>query len=78
MSEMPSKLTLQEFAKAMSQLDLSSVPEEKRQSAVVDHFWKIMCEAVATPENRAEILRERLRRRYAARTRTKSGLILPS
>jgi len=37
-----SNISLEDFAKAMSQLDLDSVAPEKRQAAVLDHLMRIM------------------------------------
>ena len=60
----PSNLTLDEFAKAMKQLDLSSVPPSKRKQAVFDHFMSIMADSVTDPSTKYEILAsQRLRRR---------------
>ena len=38
----PANLSLVNLGKAMSQLDLSSIPPEKRQAAVFNHFAYIM------------------------------------
>lgn len=77
--EVKSNMTLQQFAEAMKALDLSSVPEEKRREAVVDHFWKVMIEGLKNSDRAAEILRERARRRWAAMndTRRRGRIILP-
>lgn len=42
----PSSMTQKQLGEAMSQLDLSSVPEEKRTAAVMDHFFKVMADNV--------------------------------
>lgn len=39
---LPSNMTLQDFAKAMSQLDLDSIPQHKRHAAVLEHLMRIM------------------------------------
>ncbi len=38
----PADISLQNLGKAMSQLDLSSIPAHKRQAAVFNHFAYIM------------------------------------
>jgi len=37
-----SSITPEQFGKAMSELDLSDVPEHRKQEAVMDHVAKIM------------------------------------
>lgn len=44
--ELKSKISLQNFGKAMSQLDLSSVPKEKKLSAIMDHMMRIQADTV--------------------------------
>lgn len=38
----PSKMTVEQFGKAMSQLDLSNVPADRKEQAVMDHMMRIM------------------------------------
>jgi len=42
----PTKISTVGLGAAMSQLDLSSVPEHRRQEAVMDHFFRVMSENV--------------------------------
>lgn len=53
-------LTLQDFGKAMAQLDLSSVPKEKRAHAVMDHLMKIEAATIHNREAAMEITAARL------------------
>jgi len=39
---LPSNISLQDFAKAMRQLDLGPIPKEKRYAAVIEHLMRIM------------------------------------
>lgn len=39
---LPTTLSLPEFGRAMAALDLSSVPPENRQRAVLDHLARVM------------------------------------
>lgn len=41
-----SSMTLQEFGKAMSALDLQSIPAEHRKAAIMDHLAKIMIQKI--------------------------------
>ena len=52
---LPSNLTTDELGKAMSQLDLSSVPPNKRQAAVMDHLMRVMADAVHDKQKAQEI-----------------------
>lgn len=54
-NRLPSTISLQDFGKAMAQLDLSSVPSEKRQAAIMDHFATIMKHTVTDPNAVQEI-----------------------
>ena len=45
--ELKSRISLSEFAAAMSQLDLSNVPREKRMAAVMDHLMRIEGDTIA-------------------------------
>ena len=47
---LPSGLTAVEFGKAMSQLDLTNIPEEKRVAAVMDHYFIIFADNVDDKE----------------------------
>ena len=42
----PTKISTVGLGAAMSQLDLSSVPEHRHQEAVMDHFFRVMSENV--------------------------------
>lgn len=55
----PANLTLDELGQAMSTLDLSSVPPEKRASAVLDHLARIMGETIKDPVVASEIRQSR-------------------
>lgn len=55
--------TLHQFAHAMAQQDLSSVPQHKRRRAIFDHFITVMAQSVPDPTTRRELLlSQRLRR----------------
>ena len=59
-----SELNLSEFGHAMSQVDLSAVPPEKRKAAIFDHFMTVMAGSIRDPETKFEILMsQRLRRK---------------
>ena len=45
----PSKISVEEFGKAMKQLDLSSVPPEKKADAIKDHLMGIVSENILSP-----------------------------
>jgi len=45
----PAKISLEDLGKAMSQLDLSSVPPEKTAAAIHDHLTGIMAETILSP-----------------------------
>ncbi len=57
-----SKITLADFGKAMSQIDLSAVPEDRRRAAVFDHMMRIMSDTITDGVKAAEIKRARLNR----------------
>jgi len=58
-----SEATIHQFAHAMSQQDLSSVPPHKRASAIFDHFITVMAQSTPDPTTKAELLlSQRLRR----------------
>lgn len=50
-----SNLTTLELGQAMSQLDLSSVPPHKRPKAVMDHFMRIMADAIHDKDKALEV-----------------------
>lgn len=58
----PSNVTLVDFGKAMSKLDLAGVPPHKRASAIIDHLGKIMSETATDPAARTDLLCARLLR----------------
>ena len=61
-----SKLTLSEFANAMKQQDLSSVPPEKRKDAIFDHLMSVMADGIHDPEVKFKILiSQQMRRKNA-------------
>ena len=59
---LPSNLTTDELGKAMSQLDLSSVPTNKRQAAVMDHLMRVMADAIHDKDKAQEIHLSRILR----------------
>jgi uncharacterized membrane-anchored protein YjiN (DUF445 family) len=52
-----------ELGKAMAQLDLTSVPEHRRQEAILDHFFKVMTASVTDPQLRTELAGSRILRK---------------
>lgn len=61
----PSNITLNELGKAMSQVDLTSVPPEKVRHAVFDQFMRVMegslqCGETAYQIKQSRKLREKL------------------
>ena len=59
---LPADLTLHELGKAMSQVDLSAVPEHQREKAIFDHFTRIMGDTLVDKNKAAEVkLSRRLR-----------------
>lgn len=73
--ELPSTISLVDFAKAMQELDLSTVPPEKHAQARYEHFVRIMFHSMSgadrqkAVEHNMAIARQQLR--------SKSKLILP-
>ena len=59
---LPSNLTTDELGKAMAQLDLSSVPLNKRQAAVMDHLMRVMADAIHDKDKAQEIHLSRILR----------------
>ena len=45
----PSKISVREFGKAMKQLDLSTIPPEKKAYAIRDHLMGIMSDNISSP-----------------------------
>lgn len=45
----PARISLHDFGKAMSELDLSTIPPEKTAAAVRDHLTGIMSETILSP-----------------------------
>lgn len=41
-----SNKTLRSFAEAMNQMSLDGVPEERKQEAIMDHFFKVMANSI--------------------------------
>lgn len=58
----PSNITLVDFGRAMSRLDLAGVPPHKRASAIIDHLGRIMSETATNPSDRTDLLCARLLR----------------
>lgn len=56
-------MTLQEFGKAMSALDLTSIPTEKRRAALLDHLARIMMSKIHDRSTAAELMTAYLMRR---------------
>ena len=50
-----SNMTTSELGKAMSQVDLSAVPPHKRKSAIMDHFMRVMADAIHDKDKAQEI-----------------------
>jgi hypothetical protein len=79
--EVKSTLNLHQFANAMKELDLSSVPEHRRKQAVAEHFFAVMVSTLADSNEKMAALRERAAlaeraRRRSDHGRTKDGLRL--
>lgn len=47
--------SLPEFGRAMAQLDIKSVPPEKRNQAVMDHLMRVMAGTITDREKAHEI-----------------------
>ena len=60
---LPSNLTTEQLGQAMSQLDLSGVPPEKRPAAIRDHLMRIMADSIHDKQTAFEIHASRLLRR---------------
>ena len=58
-----SKITLEQFASAMKQINLESVPPEKRKAAVLDHIFTIMADTVVDSGLKYEIKSSQLLRK---------------
>lgn len=58
----PAALSLQEFGKAMAQLDLSGIPKDKRPAAIADHLGRIMAETVTDPVAKRRLIDARVRK----------------
>ena len=58
-----SSLTLPELGQAMKQLDLSTVPPEKRADAIRDHLMRIVADSIHDKEVAFEIHAARVLRR---------------
>lgn len=56
----PSTLTTEEFGRAMSRLDLSSIPPENRPAAIREHLARIMIGSIIDPETRHQLARASL------------------
>lgn len=50
-----SKMTADQLGKAMSELDLSSIPDANKPKAIREHLTKIMAETILDPNKRAEL-----------------------
>lgn len=48
-------MSLPDFGKAMSQLDLSAIPPEKRRAAIMDHLMRIMVGTIHDRSQAADI-----------------------
>tara|TARA_R100000951_G_scaffold34729_2_gene29500 strand:- start:109 stop:330 length:222 start_codon:yes stop_codon:yes gene_type:complete len=59
----PSRISLHEFGKAMSELDLTSVPNHKKAAAVQDHLASIMSKTIMSPTAAFDIEMSRQMRR---------------
>ena len=58
-----SKITLEQFASAMKQINLDNVPPEKRKAAVLDHIFTIMADTVVDSGLKYEIKSSQLLRK---------------
>jgi predicted DCC family thiol-disulfide oxidoreductase YuxK len=56
----PAHITPEQFAKAISQLDLASIPPDKRRLALTEHIGRIMSETVADLDTRRHLQETRL------------------
>jgi hypothetical protein len=54
-NQVASKITLEDFGRAMGQIDLSGVPPERRGNAVMDHLARVMSEEAMDLELRREL-----------------------
>lgn len=63
---LPSRISLPDLGKAMSQIDISSIPPEKRRAAVMDHLMRITAASIYDSGKAAEISASRVLRRNAA------------
>ena len=72
--ELPSTISLVDFAKAMQEQDLSHVPPEKRAQARYEHFVRVMFHSMSGADRAKAIEHNMERARSASR---KSKLILP-
>lgn len=52
---LPSNMTTAELGKAMSQLSFDGVPANKRKAAVMDHFMRVMADAIFDKDKAQEI-----------------------
>jgi hypothetical protein len=57
---LPASLDLDGFGKAMAQLDLSTVPPEKKAAAIRDHLMRIMVDTLHDRDKAMEIANARL------------------
>jgi hypothetical protein len=60
---LPCSISTHQLGQAMSQLDLSSVPPEKRKAALMDHFMRIAAASIHDRDKAAEIAASRQLRR---------------
>lgn len=60
----PTKISLHQFASAMSQLDLTNVPEHSRQAAVMDHLTKVMIVSTTDPGVSSDLTSALLRKQH--------------
>ena len=58
-----SKITLEQFASAMKQINLENVSPEKRKAAVLDHIFTIMADTVVDSGLKYEIKSSQLLRK---------------
>ena len=50
-----SNMTTAELGQAMSQVNLSAVPPHKRKAAIMDHFMRVMADAIHDKDKAQEI-----------------------
>lgn len=55
-------ITKEQLGQAMAQIDIKSIPPEKRQSAVMDHLMAVMADSITDRSKSQEIKASRILR----------------